>query len=173
MIGLVRSTVSPSSSSMRRSTPWVLGCWGPMLMIIVSSGDGPSALRSPASASDRRRTLPTSRSSSGAFIPLREVVISCAPSPVSAANPGFTPPAALPGIGHALELHRDLALGVVLAERVADPVLRHEDPGQVGMVLEADAEHVEDLSLHRLGAGMDVEQRRHDRVVLGDLDPQP
>ena len=29
MIGLVRSTVSPSSSNMRRSTPWVDGCWGP------------------------------------------------------------------------------------------------------------------------------------------------
>ena len=28
MIGLVRSTVSPSSSSMSRSTPWVDGCCG-------------------------------------------------------------------------------------------------------------------------------------------------
>ena len=37
MIGLVRTTVSPWSSSMSRSTPWVDGCWGPMLMIIVSS----------------------------------------------------------------------------------------------------------------------------------------
>ena len=35
MTGFVRSTVSPSSSSMRRSTPCVLGCCGPMLMIIV------------------------------------------------------------------------------------------------------------------------------------------
>ncbi len=39
MTGLVRSTVSPSSSSMSRSTPWVDGCWGPMLMIMVSSSD--------------------------------------------------------------------------------------------------------------------------------------
>src|SRR3954464_6573259 len=37
MIGFVRRTVSPWSSSMRRSTPWVLGCCGPMLMIMVSS----------------------------------------------------------------------------------------------------------------------------------------
>ena len=37
MTALVRSTNSPSSSSMSRSTPWVEGCWGPMLMIIVSS----------------------------------------------------------------------------------------------------------------------------------------
>ena len=37
MTGLVRSTNSPSSSSMRRSTPCVEGCAGPMLMIMVSS----------------------------------------------------------------------------------------------------------------------------------------
>ena len=34
--GLHRMTVSPSSSKSRRSTPWVEGCCGPMLMIIVS-----------------------------------------------------------------------------------------------------------------------------------------
>jgi hypothetical protein len=39
------------------------------------------------------------------------------------------------------------------------------------MVGEADAEHVEDLALHRLGPGMDVEERRHDRVVGGHLQP--
>ena len=49
--------------------------------------------------------------------------------------------------------------GVVLAQRVADPVLGHEDAGQVGMAVEADAEHVERLALHRLGAGPQVEQR--------------
>ena len=73
MIGLVRSTVSPSSSSMRRSTPWVLGCCGPMLMIIVSSSDGPPLDRaSAASASDRRSTAPSSRSSSSAPAEPRE-----------------------------------------------------------------------------------------------------
>ena len=40
MIGLQRSTVSPCSSSISRSTPWVLGCAGPMLMIIVWSSSG-------------------------------------------------------------------------------------------------------------------------------------
>ena len=49
MIGLQRSTVSPYNSSMRRSTPWVLGCCGPMLMIIVWSSSGSSG-RSPRSA---------------------------------------------------------------------------------------------------------------------------
>ena len=52
MTGLARSTVSPSSSIMIRSTPWVDGCCGPMLRIIVSSmsGHGP-----PVSTSSRVR----------------------------------------------------------------------------------------------------------------------
>src|ERR671919_1925 len=45
-----------------------------------------------------------------------------------------------------LELHGDDALVVVLAERMAFPVLRHEDAGQVGMVGELDAEHVVHLA---------------------------
>ena len=60
---------------MRRSTPWVLGCCGPMLMIIVSSSpatmSGAEARRS-ASVSLRRSMAPTSRSSSFAFSSLRE-----------------------------------------------------------------------------------------------------
>src|SRR5262245_23325110 len=36
IVGAAESTVSPSSSSTRRSTPCVLGCCGPMLTVIVS-----------------------------------------------------------------------------------------------------------------------------------------
>src|SRR5215218_3526305 len=36
MVGDADRTVSPSSSSTSRSTPWVLGCCGPMLTVIVS-----------------------------------------------------------------------------------------------------------------------------------------
>src|ERR1051326_5884816 len=36
MVGAAESTVSPSSSSTRRSTPCVLGCCGPMLTVITS-----------------------------------------------------------------------------------------------------------------------------------------
>src|SRR5512139_1752109 len=32
----VSATVSPSRRSFRRSTPWVAGCWGPMLMSSIS-----------------------------------------------------------------------------------------------------------------------------------------
>ena len=41
---LERSTVSPSSSSMMRSTPWVEGCCGPRLMIIVSSSPNSTSI---------------------------------------------------------------------------------------------------------------------------------
>src|SRR5438477_9458323 len=37
IVGAAESTVSPSSSSTRRSTPCVLGCCGPMLTVIVSA----------------------------------------------------------------------------------------------------------------------------------------
>src|SRR5258708_1598445 len=33
MIGRQWTTISPSSTSSSRSTPWVDGCWGPMLMV--------------------------------------------------------------------------------------------------------------------------------------------
>src|SRR5215510_10463822 len=36
IVGLTETTVSPSSSSTSRSTPCVLGCWGPMFTVIVS-----------------------------------------------------------------------------------------------------------------------------------------
>ena len=55
MTGLARTTVSPSSSIMIRSTPCVEGCCGPMLMIIVSpspssSGHGPPVTTSSLTA---------------------------------------------------------------------------------------------------------------------------
>src|SRR6266498_1284193 len=46
MTGSARMIISPSSSRMIRSTPWVEGCWGPMLRIISSVRSGPSATTS-------------------------------------------------------------------------------------------------------------------------------
>jgi hypothetical protein len=43
-------TVSPSSSRISRSTPWVDGCWGPMLMTMRSldpSGGASTVSQSP------------------------------------------------------------------------------------------------------------------------------
>ena len=178
MIGLVRSTVSPSSSSMSRSTPWVDGCCGPMLMIMVSLvgvgrllgerggvGLGQAQHRSRARAAARRRRRPCAGAISwapSAVRSTRSVVV------VIGGHRGWSS-----GVRGALELHRDAPDGVVLAQRVAVPVLGHEDAGEVGVAVEADAEHVEHLALQRLGAGVDVEQRRARRVVVGHLDPQP
>src|SRR3954462_12795121 len=50
MCGMQRTTVSPSSSSTRRSTPCVAGCWGPMLMSICSPASSGSAAGGASSA---------------------------------------------------------------------------------------------------------------------------
>ena len=81
MIGLARTTVSPSSSIMIRSTPWVDGCCGPMLMTIVwdspsTSGHGPPVttisdcwVRSCAPSSVWRSSRSCSSSSSMRWMP--------------------------------------------------------------------------------------------------------
>ena len=51
MIGFDRSTVSPCSSIAIRSTPWVDGCCGPMLMSIGPSSGAAATLSIPSSTS--------------------------------------------------------------------------------------------------------------------------
>ena len=205
MTGLVRSTVSPSSSSISRSTPWVEGCWGPMLMIMVSSSgcsmsmsDGSTghALGEPEDRTTSRR------SSSGSVCRPRRPApgrlrrsrprATARPSSVHG-RPGRPPRrrrrrrrgrwarspdavssmASLIGARGFLELDRHPADPVVLAQGMALPVLGHEDPGQVGMAGEQDAEHVEGLALHGLGPGVEVQDRGHHGVGLGHLHPDP
>ncbi len=64
--------------------------------------------------------------------------------------------------------------GIVLAQRVPFPVLRHEDPDEVRVPLEADAHHVPGLALEPVGGGPDRDQAR-DRlaVVEPDLHAEP
>src|ERR1700728_595165 len=148
MIGLVRTTTSPSSSSMSRSTPWVEGCWGPMLMIIVSSSPRSMSIwpaSFPSDSGSRRTALRASR------------------------NVSWVPPALRRGF---LELHGNPPHAVVLAQGVALPVVGHEDPGEIGVPGKADAHQVEDLALHRIGARIEVEKGRDDRVGLGYLHPE-
>src|SRR5687768_2822374 len=64
MCGMHRTTVSPSSSSTRRSTPCVAGCCGPMLMSMWSPsragsiGSGGSIVRTfPSSVAERGRRV--------------------------------------------------------------------------------------------------------------------
>ena len=64
--------------------------------------------------------------------------------------------------------------GVVLALRIALPLLRHQDPPQVGMIHDIDAELVVDLALQPVGGGPEL-RHRLDRILLADphLDAQP
>src|SRR5271157_934750 len=45
------------------------------------------------------------------------------------------------------------AQGVILTQGVGREFVRHEDSPQVGVAVEADAEHVEHLALHPVGTG--------------------
>src|SRR5258705_5904831 len=58
-----------------------------------------------------------------------------------------------------------LGLDEVLAERMARPVLRHEDAAEVGMAREGDAEEIEHLALLPVGVAPDVRHRGDDRIV--------
>src|SRR3954470_21778629 len=72
-----------------------------------------------------------------------------------------------------LELHGNAAHAEVLAQRMTLPILRHQDPREIGVVVEPDTHEVEHLALHRLGSGPQLEQRREQRSTLGDLAPHP
>src|SRR3984957_20738895 len=61
MCGMQRTTVSPSSSSTRRNTPCVAGCWGPMLISMCS----PSRSGSRAWGGATVTRLPASSTASG------------------------------------------------------------------------------------------------------------
>src|SRR5947199_10649585 len=58
-----------------------------------------------------------------------------------------------------------LGLDEVLAQRVARPVLRHEDAAEIGMPLEGHAQEIEDLALLPLGVAPDARDARHDGGV--------
>ena len=71
-------------------------------------------------------------------------------------------------------LHRDLHR-IVLATRMAFPVVGHQDPAEIGVAVEADAEEVPDLTLGPAHRQPHARQRRHHGVGAGHthLDAQP
>src|SRR5581483_2678097 len=150
--GFDRNTVSPSSSSITRSTPCVDGCWGPMLMIMVSSSvsSRSKSLVSMVRPSGRRRTAPSSRRNSGSVVDSR-TRSSWLPSdvPIRCSWVSFVVTRS-PRAHRVLELHGHAAHGVVLPQGMPFPVLGHEDAREVGMVVEGDAHHVERFPLHGL-----------------------
>src|SRR5439155_14300302 len=58
--------------------------------------------------------------------------------------------------------------GVVLTEGITLPVLGEEDPSEVWMTLEPDAEHVVALALHPVGAAVEPGQRGTARLALAE-----
>src|SRR5712692_6612780 len=149
-----------------------------MLMIIVSSSltSMSMSLASTAAPSGSRSTPPVSTRSSGPLV-ARRGWSSCAPSLVSAASNRLTPSliigslASSSGRRRLFELDGNPAYWIVLAERVALPVLRHQNAGQVGVTVETDAQQVVCLPLHGLGAGPELKEGRDGRIVLRHLDP--
>src|SRR5438067_7517210 len=124
--GLHPRTVSPSSSSTSRSTPWVEGCCGPMLMIIVSSLRGTRVvIWSRTVVGPGGRVLMRTPRRGGAS--RRQPLVDRRHADVG------------------LVRRADAAERVVLAERMALPVLRHDDPAEIRVAVERDAEEVEDL----------------------------
>ena len=143
-------SVSPSSVTTMRKTPWVEGWWGPM----------ETSSRSPWNSSVTARTwAPPAGEQRG--------------SPVDAHGSGPpAAPAAARGRGCcALRLCKDVAVGrglplvvlglhVVLAHRVVLEPVPHEDAAQVGVAREDDAVKVEDLALLEFAGAPDRRERR-------------
>src|SRR3972149_3778163 len=60
---------------------------------------------------------------------------------------------------------RHLRHRVILSEGMSFPVFGHQDPTEIGMSRESDAEHVEDLALMPIGGGPHAGHRGHLRSV--------
>src|SRR3954469_9126012 len=90
---------------------------------------------------------------------------------------GPSSPVGPPGVRRrddgALVLDRDATERVVLALRVPVPVVGHEDPGERGVAVEDDAEHVERLPLLPVRGRVDPGDGGDVRVLGGDGDLQP
>ena len=132
-----RGSISPSSSSTSRSTPCVLGCCGPMLTVIVSVRMFRHRVRSSLVPG---ATADRVRCWRGTLLR-----VTCSGSDASR---------------RLADLHR-----IVLAQRIAFPVLRHQQPPQIGMAVEHDAEQVPDFALEPVGRRPDAADRRDVRVV--------
>src|SRR5690606_18007285 len=148
MSGSSPRTRSPSTRSLSRSTPWVLGCCGPMLRKSSRS----------AGCAACCFTSPDTAVSAKAVHSHRVSTPSAARAPPSAGDPG------------ALRTLVD----VILAQWIADPILPQQNAAQVGMAFKHDAHHVVDFPLVEIGGGPDVDDAGHPRVVPRhvDLDAQ-
>ncbi len=114
----------------------------------------------------RRLPSPHRRRDQGSRCPRRGVVVR---------SSVVGPPRVGRGNLRAVVLHWDAAERVVLALRVAHPVVGHLDAGQRRVPVEDDAEEVVGLALVPVVGRIDLEQRRDMRIGVrrGDLQPDP
>src|SRR3954462_9484687 len=128
MTGLTPTTVSPSSCMMRRNTPWVLGCCGPILSVI-SLGE-----------SDSRISIATPSDTAEALLAAGRRVL------------------ALGAILQVLDQDVLVVERPVFPERVAGEVVVQQDAAHVRVTHELDPEQVVDLALLELGASPERRQ---------------
>src|SRR6267142_2249612 len=132
MVGAAESTVSPSSSRTSRSTPCVLGCWGPMLTVIVSARI--SGIRTAPRFHRRHRPFV----SFVTFVSLLSSYPRCRPSTPREPILRDACPELLLGdlqrLGGARR-HPNLDR-IILAQRIPFPVLRHQQPPRVRVAVE-------------------------------------
>src|SRR5690606_23547135 len=187
--GVAFTTVSPSSSTTTRRTPWVLGWWGPMLRVSRSSSGASWSLGSGAraKASTSCRAVPSAGlgangSGSRAIMAIPPLRLAAAGSRVGSPAPtgvgqGLGPPGLekielLPlGQGGRRPIP-GAPQGVILPEGMTLPVIGHQDPPQVGVARKADPEEVIHLPLSPVGRRPEVGDGRHLRRLLRDGHPQ-
>src|SRR6266496_3642691 len=134
--GIALLRTSPSVSTMKLMTPWVEGCCGPKLRTISS-----------LSRSTRRRmsfSMVVPRSGLGGGGRVQRCLLRL----LRVVEPLQLDERVLADVGDAVPAARLL---VVLAQRVADPVVGQHDPAQVRVAREVHAEQVVDLALEPVG----------------------
>src|SRR6266567_7388859 len=148
MSGSASRTTSPSSFSRTRSTPCVLGCWGPMLSSIQSVGGSCSGPNGSGSG-------PGPNGSWAGPGPNG----SCATRVSATDRVGLQPFKLL-----VAEDDRLTEGDIILPQRMALPALRHQQPAQVRVPVELDAEQVPGLSFVPVGRRPDIGQGRYVRL---------
>src|SRR5438128_6729643 len=137
--GSASRTTSPSSFSRTRRTPCVLGCWGPMLSSIQSVGgscSGPNGSWAGPGPNG-----------------------SCAMRVSATDRVGLQPFKLL-----VAEDDRLAEGNVILSQRMAFPGLGHQQPAQVGVRVELDAEQVPGLAFVPVRGRPDLGQAGHVRL---------
>src|SRR4028119_610604 len=133
MCGMAETTVSPSSSRTSRSTPWVDGCCGPIFSVSVSVAGAGASVMVEVAVINLAHVAPWRQF--GRLSGASKSRDRCKPDRPAQAG-------CLQNVFHVVEQDHRLApdRGVILAQRMPAPVIRHHDPAEVGVPIERDAE---------------------------------